>query len=311
MGDIKILKEITANLKRQLNIKEQGDAKHFLGMEVIRDRKRGTLWLGQAQHARSLLEQFGLSNAKGRKTPMDTNLTLVENSSQAEAESIRRYQQIIGSLLYLANCTRPDLSQAVSKLARFMSNPSEDHMVAAKQVLRYLAGTPDMGILYTKDGNPEIQGYCDADYAGDMTKRKSTTGFVFTRSGGAISWCSKLQPTVATSTCEAEYIAAAHGTREALYLRNMQADVSGMARPIHMGVDNQGALKLIHHPQSHQRTKHIDVAHRFVQDRVERGDIVCTYLQTNQMVADCLTKAVPLQKFQENVRDMGLKRRPE
>jgi hypothetical protein len=127
---------------------------------------------------------------------------------------------------------------------------------------------------------------------------------VFLKNGGAISWSSRLQPTVAASTCEAEFIAAA--AKEALWLRNLLGDIKGSIKTPEIRLDNQGALKLVHHPHAHQRTKHIDTAHRFVQDRVERGELVCSYVHTNEMAADCLTKAVPLMQLEKNKVSMGL-----
>ena len=145
-----------------------------------------------------------------------------------------------------------------------------------------------------------------ADYAGDIDKRKSTSGYVFLSNGAAVSWASELQPTVAMSTCEAEFVAAANAAKEVLWLKTLLGDFTGQVQAVKLYVDNQGALKLIHHPHSHQRTKHIDIAYRFIQDRVERGEILCEYIETAKMVADCITKPVPLGKLLENVRDMGL-----
>ena len=309
-GSRHVIRHITEQLQKQLQIEDKGPAKHFLGMEIIRDREAGTLWLGQRENAKQLLEQFGMAQAKGRKTPMDAKVTLEKFEGTADPQVLSTYQSLIGSLMYLANCTRPDLAQPVGVLARFMSNPSAEHLTYAKQVLRYLAGTVDLGIMFQRDAVESLHGYCDADYAGDLEKRKSTSGFVFIRAGGAVSWSSKLQSTVAQSTCEAEFISAAHAAKEALWLINLHGEFTGRVQQLKLSVDNQGALKLLHHPHAHQRTKHIDVMYRFVQDHVERGEIMCDYIETNKMVADCLTKAVPMQKFEENVRDMGLARRP-
>jgi hypothetical protein len=129
---------------------------------------------------------------------------------------------------------------------------------------------------------------------------------VFLKNGGAVSWSSKLQPTVAASTCEAEFIAAAAAAKEALWLRNLLGDIRGSIKAPEVRLDNQGALKLVHYPHAHQRTKHIDIAHRFVQDRVERGELVCSYVPTNEMAADSLTKAVPLMQLEKNKVSMGL-----
>ena len=304
---VKKLKEI---LEKLLEIEDRGDAVHFLGMEIIRDRAEGTIWVGQSQNALGVLKKYGMQDAKARKTPLDANLPLMKLEGEADDQVKDTYQSMVGSLLYLANCTRPDLAQSVGLLARFMSNPSEDHLAAAKQVLRYLAGTVDYGLKYTKSES-QLIGYCDADYAGDLDKRKSTSGFVFLRSGGAVSWSSKLQSTVALSTCEAEFISSANAIREALWLRNLLGDFRGQVECVKIHGDNQGALKLLHHPHAHQRTKHIDVAHRFAQDRVEMGEVKFEYIRTDLMVADCTTKVVPLKKFEENRGDMGMVRRSE
>jgi hypothetical protein len=186
-----------------------------------------------------------------------------------------------------------------------MSAPTDVHMSSVKQVIRYLAGTIDLGLEFSH-GKNELVGYCDADYAGDIDKRKSTSGYVFLMNGAAISWSSKLQPTVAMSTCEAEFVAAANAAKELLWLATLLGDFTGQTKPVKLYVDNQGALKLLHHPHAHQKTKHIDIAYRFIQDRAERGEIICEYIETAKMVADCTTKAVPLAKLQENARDMGL-----
>jgi hypothetical protein len=186
-----------------------------------------------------------------------------------------------------------------------MSAPTDVHVSAVKQVIRYLAGTTLLGLLFSA-GDNLLTGYCDADYAGDIDKRKSTSGHVFLLNGSSISWASKLQPTVAMSTCEAEFVAASNAAKEALWLRRLLGDFTGKVQPVKLHIDNQGALKLIHHPYCHQRTKHIDIAHRFIQERAERGEIICQYIETAKMVADCTTKSVPRAKLEANIQDMGL-----
>jgi hypothetical protein len=282
-----------------------GDAQLFLGMKIVRDRFKHELWLGQPHYAKEILERFGIAECRVRKTPIDSNLSLSKDSGTQDESILGPYQELIGCLLYLTGCSRPDLAQSVGVLTRFMSAPTNVHMDGAKQVLRYLSGTTQLGLKFT-GGENYLTGYCDADYAGDVDKRKSTSGFVFLMNGAAISWASKLQPTVAMSTCEAEFVAAANAAKEALWLKTLLSDFTGRAETVELHVDNQGALKLIHHPHSHQRTKHIDIAYRFIQDRVERGEISCKYIETANMVADCITKPVPLAKLNQNVKDMGL-----
>ena len=145
------------------------------------------------------------------------------------------------------------------------------HWHAAKGVLRYLAGTSDLGITYTSGGpgSGALQGFCDADYAGDVDSRRSTTGYVFVLNGGAISWSSRLQQTVAISTAEAEYMAAAHAVKEALWLRKLLADFGKAGNTaVQLWGDNQAALKLLKHPIASNRSKHIDVIYHFARERV-------------------------------------------
>lgn len=150
-------------------------------------------------------------------------------------------------------------------------------------------------------------GYCDADYAGDIDTRRTTTGYVFLMGDGAVSWCSKLQPTVALSTAEAEYMAAASAVKEALWLRKLLCDFTlSSKQPVPILCDNQAALKLLVNPIVSSRSKHIDVLHHFARERVARGEVSFTYCPTDRMIADSLTKAVPEHKFLSCSSGMGL-----
>jgi hypothetical protein len=187
-----------------------------------------------------------------------------------------------------------------------MSKPTSVHWSAAKTVLRYLAGTTDYGITYGT-GNPGLQVYCDADYAGDIDTRRSTTGYVFILNGGAITWSSRLQPTVAASTTEAEYMAAASTVKEALWLRKLFKDLRLNIDIIAINADSQSAIKLIKNPIISLRSKHIDVIHHFVRERVARNEISFEYIRTEAMVADALTKPVNFTKLNFCRESMGVK----
>ncbi|PRW61567.1 Retrovirus-related Pol poly from transposon TNT 1-94 isoform B [Chlorella sorokiniana] len=165
---------------------------------------------------------------------------------------------------------------------------------AAKGVLRYIAGTTGFGITY---GGNSLEAFCDADYAGDCDTRRSTTGYVFMLGGGAISWSSRLQPTVAASTTEAEYMAAAYAIKEGLWLRTLLSDLGMRLDTITINADNQGAIKLLKNPVFSMRSKHIDVIYHFARERVTRKDISFKYIPTTKMVADALTKPLPAAKL--------------
>jgi hypothetical protein len=189
-----------------------------------------------------------------------------------------------------------------------MAKPAESHWNAALGVLRYLANTQDYGILFEPSYvSNELKGYADADFAGDIDTRRSTTGYVFTLCGGAISWSSRLQPTVAVSTAEAEYMAAAFAVKEALWLRKLMCDFGMGIQPVKIFGDNQSALKLIKHPIASLRSKHIDVIYHFARERAARGEVKFEYLKTDDMVADIMTKPLPETKLEKFREEMGIK----
>lgn len=202
-----------------------------------------------------------------------------------------RYAELVGSLLFLANQTRPDIAFAVGKLARRVSAPTEGDMVAAKAVVRYLKGTRTMGLVY---GQPcELAGWVDADFAGDTETRKSTTGFLFTLHGGAISWRSRLQNIVLNSTAEAEYVAASDAVKESLWLRKVVDTVGEDSGPVVFGEDNQACITMAGQPSSSSNTKHVDVRYHHVRSAVANGEVLLVYVPTGEMPADGFTKALP------------------
>jgi len=213
----------------------------------------------------------------------------------------------VGSLLYLSVCTRPDIAQAVGALSRYMAAPTTTHWQAARSVLAYLAGTVTAGITYTRSAPSALIGYTDADYGGELDSRRSTTGYVFVLAGGAISWSSRLQTTVAVSTAEAEYMASAAATKEALWLRTLLTDMGyPITGPITIYGDNQAAIKLLKHPIASARSKHIDIIYHFARERVASGEVEFSYISTNDMVADCMTKPVPRPKLLSCMTGMGM-----
>jgi hypothetical protein len=151
---------------------------------------------------------------------------------------------IVGSLLHLLNCTRPDIAQAVNVLCRFGSRPGPTHCASLKGVLRYLSGTMTLGITYSP-GESSVQGWCDADYSGNIKTRKSTTGYVFTCNHGAVSWSSKLLPTVAQSTTEVEFMAAGAACKDALWWSKTLVDYSLPSEPISILTNNPSSLAII------------------------------------------------------------------
>ena len=286
--------EIKQRLMSIFDARDLGEATFFLGMTITRDRENRTIKLAQERLTTDLLNNYGMLEAKPLSTPLSPNIKLTKEGEPLDRETYG-YAQLIGSLMYLSVCTRPDISQAVGALARYMARPTIVHWQAAKGVLRYLAGTADYGITF---GAPStgLEAYTDADFAGDIDTRRSTTGYIYILNGGAISWSSRLQQTVAASTTEAEYMAAASAIKEGLWLRKLFNDLR-LETSIIINADNQSAIKLLKNPVFSMRSKHIDVVYHFARERVARGEVSFKYIRTNDMVADILTKAVPANKF--------------
>ncbi|GAQ79929.1 hypothetical protein KFL_000420010 [Klebsormidium nitens] len=263
IGTPAAVEETKEALSAVFDIRDLGDANFFLGMEIERDRVIKTLKLTQKRSIKDLLAEHGMADAKARATPMSPAEKPTREGEKLDVSAFP-YSRLIGSLLYIANCTRPDISQAVGVLSRFMSKPTRDHWKMARAVLSYLAGTPEVGLSFDGTEGLKLKGFCDANYAGDIDTRRSTTGYVFTLGGGAVSWASKCQPTVACSTVEAEYMAAAFTTKEALWLKKLFADLDIECETVQIGCDNQGAIQLSKHPIASQRSKHIDISHHFI-----------------------------------------------
>ena len=283
--------------------RDMGAATTFLGYKVDRDRAAGTLTLSCPGLTVALLEQFGLEAARPNKLPMPANTVLLRTGEQPLPDS-RPYAELVGSLLYLSTSTRPDIVYAAGLLARFMDKPEEEHWRAAKGVLRYLVGTTNLGICYRS--KKELTGAVDVDNGGCRMTRRSTTGWVFTWNGGAISWTSKRQPTVFSSTADSEYVAVAAATREALWLRMLMADLGEPTPPVPIADDNQACLSLIANPEGTGRAKHIDVAHHLVRERTAMGEVRFFNKPGAEMVADGLKKALSEPAFGRLKDGMGM-----
>ena len=189
-----------------------------------------------------------------------------------------------------ATTTRPDTACAVHVLARHLQRSGADHWLAAKRVLRYLKGTKDVGITF---GGRDLilEGYCDADWAGDTGNRRSTTGYVFKLAGGPVSWSSKVQSCVSMCSTEAEYTALSARAQELVYLRRLVCEVfTGVNGATVVYEDNTGATCLTKNPTHHKRTKHTDTRFHYTRERVEAGDVHVVHVPTEEQLADVLTK---------------------
>lgn len=353
-----------SRLSSKYRMMDLGPVQQFLGIQVERNRQERTIRIHQGPYVESILRRFQMDNCNGIATPMEPNTQLFEATDFNASPSQRLdYQRAIGSIMYVMLGTRPDLAYAVSTLSKYCINPGPKHSRAVQRVFRYLRKTKDFGITFGGAPNPAVQeairqdatgkelskgitgvtafGFTDSDWAGDKDSRKSTSGYLYTLYGGAISWKSAKQPIVATSSTEAEYIACTDAAKEGLWLRRIMAEIRGESaresmeysheteaqklfrslsiksspvqkpgkqptRPQIILADNQGAIKLSKNPQHHNRTKHIDVKYHFVRESCKEGLIQLVYIATGEMVADILTKSLPRDRHEKHMKGMGL-----
>ena len=290
------MRSVKEELTSRFDIKDLEKLSYFLGMSIVQDQEKKETWIGQPTYAEKLLTKMGMSECKPVKTPADPANRLVKAAEDEQAVDQQLYQSLVGGLMYLATCTRPDIAYTVGMLARFSSKPNQTHWVAAKRVLRYLKATMNFGLIYSGDAG--VLGYSDADWAGDMDDRKPTSGYMFQIAGGPVSWRSKKQDTVALSTAEAEYVALSSATQECVWMRRLVSELGNPpGEPTTILEDNQSSIAMARNPQFHGRAKHIDIKHHFVREQVSSGMIELKYCPTCEMVADILTKGLPQQQF--------------
>lgn len=280
-------------LKERFTIRDLGDSAFFLGMEILRDRKSRTLALSQRKYTRDILKRFEMQDCKPRSLPMAAGTKIRKEGTPLDTQ-LYPYAEAVGSLMYLAVCTRPDISFTVGALARHMSVPTTEHWSIVKGTLQYLQGTTDWALHYKSEGDLAV--YTDSDYSGDVDTRRSTAGMVTINKGGAISWYSKVMSTVALSTTEAEYMAATLAAKEGLWLEKFSKAFGKRSEPVRLYGDNQGALKLAKNPIEGTRSKHIDVQWHFLRQQVNRGNILLTFTGTASLLADALTKCASTQR---------------
>ena len=301
----KRIQEVKDALAMQFDIKDIGNLHYFLGIKVLQDDKSKSIWIGQPLYINNLLKKFGMQDCKAVGTPVDVSTKLVKATNNDEIVDQQLYQSAIGSLLYLSVSTRPDITYAVSTLARFSSEPTKQHWTAAKRVMRYLKGTINHGIHYSKKGSQECICYSDADWAGDIDDRRSTSGYLFQISGGAVTWSSKKQSCVALSTAEAEYIALASTAQEAVWMRQLTTELGNSPETATVIYeDNQSAISMTKNPQYHGKAKHIAIKYHFIREQVSNGTVNLQYCPTEEMVADMFTKGLSRERFCK-LRDMA------
>jgi Reverse transcriptase (RNA-dependent DNA polymerase)/Integrase core domain/GAG-pre-integrase domain len=288
-------------------IKDLGDVGRILGLQVQRDRPNRTLKIDQSHYIQEVLERFRLQDAKPINLPVTDRNTLIVGQSTEELADQSLYQQAIGSLIWIAKGTRFDIQYATGQLSQYCNCPTIRHWNAVLRVLRYLKGTLKYSLKLGPEG--QIQGYSDADYAGDTTNRRSVSGQLYLLGSGPVTWSSLKQRCVATSTTESEYIALSEATKQGQWIRALLRELqrtqylpSTLAIPVFS--DNQSCIALAKDPIAHSRTKHIEVRYHYIRELVSYGKTTIDYIPSGDMVADILTKPLPAIAFNRCIRGL-------
>ncbi|GJT72101.1 retrovirus-related pol polyprotein from transposon TNT 1-94 [Tanacetum coccineum] len=280
-----------------------GEMKFFLGLQ-IHQSPRG-IFINQAKYTLEILKKHGMEKGQSIGTPMATKPKLDADLS-GEPVDQTDYRSKIGSLMYLTS-SRPDIVQAVCYCARYQARPTEKHLKEVKRIFRYLRGTINMGLWYPKGSGFELTAFSDADHAGCVDTRKSTSGGIQFLGDKLVSWMSKKQDCTAMSSAEAEYVALSASCAQVMWMRTQLQDYGFNYNKIPLYCDSQSAIAISCNPVQHSRTKHIHTRYHFIKEQVENGIIELYFVRTEYQLADMFTKALPEERFQYLVRQIGMR----
>lgn len=302
--DTKGIAELQSLLATEFEMKNLGELKYFLGIEVARS-KLG-IFLSQRKYILDLLAETGMLDCKPADTPVVQNHGLGEYPDQVPTNK-ERYQRLVGKLIYLSH-TRPDIAYAVSLINQYMHNPSEDHMDAALRILRYLKSAPGKGIMFSKNNHLSIEGYTDADWAASVSDRKSTSGYFTFVGGNLVTWRSKKQKVVALSSAEAEFRAMSKGLCELLWLKKLMDEIGyPTCSAMNMFCDNKAAISIARNPVQHDRTKHVEIDRHFIKQKLDENVVLFPFVKSEDQLADILTKAVASKVFHSSLDKLGIR----
>ena len=288
--DVEGIRRTKEGLRSSFDIKDLGELKYFLGIEMTREPKG--MFISQRKYVMDLLKETGKLGSKPAKTPIEEGYQ--DDSKEEMWPDVKQYQRLVGKLIYLT-ITRPDICFAVNRVSQHMQTPKTHHWSMVERILRYLKGTPGKGIWLECNGHTELEAYCDADWAGDKQDRKSTTGYCTFVGGNLVTWRSKKQKVIALSSAEAEYRAMKEVTKEMIWLKALLKDLGiHETKPMSLYCDNQAAIHIALNPVFHERTKHIEVDCHFIRGKIQDGLITPKFVRSGDQMADIFTKATSL-----------------
>jgi len=286
------------------NMKDLEEVDTILGIKVKRHDKGYAL--NQTHYIDKMLEKFKHLNIKEAHTPCDSSMKFYENNGRVVAQL--EYASVIGSLMYAMHCTRPDIAFAVGMMSRFTSKPSTFHWKAIARILGYLKRTRELNLIY-KDYPRVLEGYSDASWMSSTNQSKSTSGWIFSLGGGAISWASKKQTCISHSTMESEFIALSAAGKEAEWLRDLLMDIELWPRPmsaISLYCNSEVTMSRAYNEVYNGKSRHISLRHTHIRELIENGVITIIYVKSGENIADPLTKALPRELVKRTTCSMRL-----
>ncbi|GKA75526.1 putative ribonuclease H-like domain-containing protein [Tanacetum coccineum] len=293
--------EFEALMKSRFQMSSMGELTFFLGLQV--KQNKGGIFISQDKYVAEILKKFDLVNVKAAITPMETKVPLTKDEEAIDVD-VHLYRSMIGSLMYLT-ASRPDIMYAVCVCSRFQVTPKTSHLNAVKRIFKYLKGKPNLGLWYPRESPFDLEAFSDSDYGGSNLDRKSTTGGCQFLGQRLISWQCKKQTIVATSTTEAEYVAAANCCGQVLWVQNQLLDYGFNFMNTKIHIDNESTICIVKNPVYHSKTKHIEIRHHFIRDCYEKKLISVEKIHTDLNVADLLTKPFDGPRFNYLVVSIG------
>lgn len=284
------------DLKLYVPTTDLGELRWYAGLRFSRDRVAGAVTISQQAVAEAMVAKFGVTQSQD--TPMAVGVKLYELDPE-EPDVSEPFRSLVGHLMWLAINTRPDILNAVRAVARYSHAPKWLHWNAALSILMYVRGTSGLGIAFQRGRGVDLELYVDSDFASKATDRRSVSGVIVMCAGASVAYLSKTQRSVTLSSCEAEYVAMGDGIKEALFLRGLWCFVfvHRHARSTLVYEDNVGALHLANNPRTTPNSKHIDIRHHFIRERVARGEFKILHVPSHLQHADFLTKPLPRESF--------------
>ncbi|GKA65448.1 retrovirus-related pol polyprotein from transposon TNT 1-94 [Tanacetum coccineum] len=295
--------EFANKMTSKFKMSMMGQISFFLGLQISQS-PRG-IFINQSKYASEIVKKYGMHTTDSVDTPMIEKSKLDEDL-QGKPVDATLYRGMIGSLMYLTS-SRPDLIHAVCLCARYQAKPTEKHLQAVKQIFRYLNGTINMGLWYSKDTDMSLTAYADADHAGCQDTRRSTSGSAQFLGNKLVSWSSKKQKSTTISSTEAKYIALSGCCSQILWIRSQLTDYGFKFNKIPLYCDNKSAIALCCNNVQHSQAKHIDICYHFIKEQVENGIVELYFVQTEYQLADIFTKPLPRERFNFLIEKLGMR----